>query len=289
MWLFTIKAKTEIVEIFKSLHNILQNKFQTITLFLYTDGGGEFTKLASYLQQNGIQHLVSPPYTPQRIAIVERRHRHIIETAKTILHQASLPPIFWSYACQQATFLINKMPTPILQNKSPHEVLFKAKLNYESIKVFGCLCYPWLRPYTKHKLQPRSFPCVYLGFNTKFYSHQCFDPMSSKLYLSRDVQFIEDNFPFSNIFSTLKTETAHTWHNLEIENLTTQEHQSCTNVNLHHELPPCSTQLPLQSSSSIQHVSVEGSGLNKSGIVPTPSTSNSSNFSTNIISTSSQS
>ena len=75
---------------------------------------------------------------------------------------------------------------------------------YDSIKVFGCLCYPWLKPYAKNKLEPRSTPCVYLGFSNKHYCHQCFDPLTSKIYFSRDVLFLENQFPFENIFSHLK-------------------------------------------------------------------------------------
>ncbi|GMP89176.1 hypothetical protein CsSME_00040856 [Camellia sinensis var. sinensis] len=32
-------------------------------------------------------------------------------------------------------------------------------------KIFGCRCYPWLRPYTSHKLQPKSIPCVFIGYH----------------------------------------------------------------------------------------------------------------------------
>lgn len=31
-----------------------------------------------------------------------------------------------------------------------------------TIRTFECLCYPWLRPYTKNKFEPHSTPCVYL-------------------------------------------------------------------------------------------------------------------------------
>ncbi|KAH0751494.1 hypothetical protein KY285_004642 [Solanum tuberosum] len=71
-------------------------------------GGGEYKSLDPYLRSQGIEHLVSPPYTPQRVALAERRHRHIIETARTLLHEASLPSTLWSFACQHAAYLINR-------------------------------------------------------------------------------------------------------------------------------------------------------------------------------------
>ena len=158
-------------------------------LSFYIDGGGEFEGLKFYLSSKGIEQLVSPPYTPQRVAIVERRHRHIIKTSKTLLHQASIPSEFWTFACHQATYLINRLPTPNLQNQCPYQLLFKEPPNYTSIHTFSCLCYPWLKPYTKNKLETRSKPCVYLGFSLKYHSHKCFEHFSSKIYLSRDVFF----------------------------------------------------------------------------------------------------
>lgn len=61
---------------------------------LYTNRGVEYEGLDTYLHSNGIEHFVSPPHTPQRVTIVERRHRHIVETTKALLHEASLPSNF---------------------------------------------------------------------------------------------------------------------------------------------------------------------------------------------------
>ena len=75
---------------------------------------------------------------------------------------------------------------------------------YDLLRTFCCVCYPWLRSYTTHKLEPRSIQCVYLGFSQVHYAHQCFDPIHSKLYVSRDVKFFENIFPFQTIFSHFK-------------------------------------------------------------------------------------
>lgn len=202
-WLYTIKSKTEVAPIFKNFQQLVERYFNTIIQSFYTDGGGEFVSLKAYLSAQGIQHLTSPPYTPQRVAVVERRHRHILETAKTLLHQASLPAEYWSFACQQAIYLINRMPTSVLHNKCPFEKLFCEAPNYQSLRVFGSLCYPWLRPYAHHKLEAKSKPCVYLGFSIPYHSHICYDPIGSKVYINRDVIFCETVFPFTTFFAHL--------------------------------------------------------------------------------------
>lgn len=204
MWLYTVKHKNEVLSLFQQYQMLVEKHFQTKILSFYTDGGGEFQGMGSYLASQGIEHLMSPPYTPQRVALAERHHRQIIETAKTLLYEASLPSEFWSFACSHATYLINRLPTQENPHSSPYESLFQCPPDYTKLRVFGCLCYPWLRPYASHKLQPRSSPCIYLGFSVKYYSHQCYDPQVSKLYLSRDVIFLEDKFPYKDMFSHIR-------------------------------------------------------------------------------------
>jgi len=51
-------------------------------------------------------------------------HRHILETAITLLQTAHLPPKFWFHACATSIYLINRMPCQILQHNSPYFLLY---------------------------------------------------------------------------------------------------------------------------------------------------------------------
>jgi hypothetical protein len=44
------------------------------------------------------------------------------------------------------------MPTRVLQNSSPMEALFHESPNYNFLRIFGCACWPNLRPYNSRKL-----------------------------------------------------------------------------------------------------------------------------------------
>jgi histone deacetylase 1/2 len=96
--------------------------------------------------------------------LVERKHRHLVETGLTLLSKANLPMKYWDHAFITAAFLINRIPTPVLHNKSPYFVLLNKHPDYKALKIFGCACFPFLRPYHSTKLAYRSQECVFLGY-----------------------------------------------------------------------------------------------------------------------------
>ncbi|KAL8167075.1 hypothetical protein V2J09_008574, partial [Rumex salicifolius] len=56
---------------------------------------------------------------------------------------------------------------------------------------FGCLCFPFLRPYTNNKLEFWSQPCIFIGYNSKHKGYICFHVPTSRVYISRHVIFDE--------------------------------------------------------------------------------------------------
>ncbi|CAA7017709.1 unnamed protein product [Microthlaspi erraticum] len=176
-----------------SLSVLQKEKIRT----LYSDNGGEFIALRSFLSDNGISHFTSPPHTPEHNGIAERKHRHVVETGLTLLGQSSMPTSYWYYAFSTAVYLINRFPSPTIENHTPYEKLFQQPPNYLKLRVFGCFCFSWLRPYTSHKLDERSKPCTFIGYSLTQSAYLCLDPASGRVYMSRHVQFVETSFSFA--------------------------------------------------------------------------------------------
>ena len=197
-WLFPLRRKSDVLNTFTEFKMKAENQLSAKIISFQFDWGGEFQALATYLKEHGIHHRISCPYTPEQNGSAERKHRHIIETALALLKNASLPEKFWDEAVSTAAFLINRMTTPLLQNKSPYEVLFHLLPDYKLFQTFGCLCYPHLRPYSPHKLTPRSEQCVFHGYSSIHLGYRCLSLSSQKLFISRDVIFEESIFPYSS-------------------------------------------------------------------------------------------
>lgn len=86
----------------------------------------------------------------------------------------------------------------------PFQKMFSSPPNYSKLRVYGCLCFPWLPSYTKHKLGNRSAVCVLLGYSLTHSAYLCLQPTTCRIYVSRYVQLDEKTFPFSQLHQRSK-------------------------------------------------------------------------------------
>jgi IS30 family transposase len=92
--------------------------FDRRILAVQTDWGGEYQKLNSFFQQTSISHHMSCPYAHQQNESTERKHRHIVEVGLSLLAHASMSLKYWDEAFLAATYLINHLPTKVLDFSS---------------------------------------------------------------------------------------------------------------------------------------------------------------------------
>lgn len=112
----------------------------------------------------GIIHQISCVGRPQQNGRVERKHRNILEMSRVLRFQAGPPLKFWLDCVLAATYLTNRLPTHLLGYKTPYEVLFKTKPDYNNLRVFGCLAMASNPSRTADKFSARSIPCLMLGY-----------------------------------------------------------------------------------------------------------------------------
>ncbi|RVW39091.1 Retrovirus-related Pol polyprotein from transposon TNT 1-94 [Vitis vinifera] len=120
-WVFLMKKKSEVREIFENFNNMVQTLFQAKIQVLRTNNAREYYHniLGSYLLENGIVHQSSCIDTPQQNGVAERKNRHLMEVARSLMIASNVPKQLWGEAVLTATYLINRMPSRILQFKTP--------------------------------------------------------------------------------------------------------------------------------------------------------------------------
>ena len=192
-WITLLPSKDRVLDAFVNFQAYVTNHYNATVKVLRSDNGGEYTSNAfkSHLAKHGIVHQTSCPYTPQQNGVAERKNRHLMEVSRSMMYHSNVPKRFWGDAVQTACYLINRIPTKVLKNLSPFEVLNKSKPYIDHLRVFGCLCYVLVPGEQRNKLDAKSTKAMFMGYSITQKGYKCYDPVTRRVLVSRDVKFIE--------------------------------------------------------------------------------------------------
>ena len=96
MWIYFIKQKNEVFNIFKKFKLLSEKQSDKVIKVFRTDGGGEHNshEFQVFCDEEGIIHEVTSPYTPQHNGVAERRSRIILSMAKMMMKGKGMPHYF---------------------------------------------------------------------------------------------------------------------------------------------------------------------------------------------------
>ncbi|XP_062090707.1 retrovirus-related Pol polyprotein from transposon TNT 1-94 isoform X3 [Humulus lupulus] len=231
-WLYLMKNRSELFPIFCAFCAKIQNQFNVHVRTLRSDNAKEYTsaQFQSYMISNGMLHETSCVDTAPQNGVAERKNRHLLETARALLFQMKVPKPFWADAVSTACFLINRMPSSVLNGEIPFKILFPVKSLFPvAHRVFGSVCFARdVRPHVT-KLDPKSLKCVFLGYSRLQKGYRCYCPDLNKYLVSIDVTFVE-NTPY---FSSSPTPTRHgDDDDLLVYSVTTAAPDTCSDESL---------------------------------------------------------
>jgi transposase InsO family protein len=84
-----LQDKSQTQETLKGFLRRAQNEFGLRIKKIRSDNGTEFknSQIEGFLEDEGIKHEFSSPYTPQQNGVVERKNRTLLDMARTMLHE----------------------------------------------------------------------------------------------------------------------------------------------------------------------------------------------------------
>jgi hypothetical protein len=190
-WLFIMKEKSEVGQIFQNFHSMIQTQFHTKIQILKTDNAKEYfnSELNTYCLNQGILHISSCVNTPQQNRVAEKKNRYLFEVAGSLMFTTHVPKQFWREVVLTATYLINRMPSRVLKFKIPSQVLLQAFPHTKILssldpKVFGCSVFVHIHPHHRNKLDPKSIKCIFLGYSPHQRVQVLFSHQQKVLYLN---------------------------------------------------------------------------------------------------------
>ena len=142
------------------------------------------------MSSHGILHQSSYAYTPQHNRVAERKNRHLVETAHTLLLHHKVPQRFLGDATLAACYLINRIPSSILHEQIPYSIIFPNQPLFCLLPcVFGCVCFVHILTLGQDKLSAKAMKCVFLSYSQLQRGYRCYSPDTHRYFVSVDVTF----------------------------------------------------------------------------------------------------
>lgn len=224
-----LKAKFDASQTIINLINEFKNQFGCQIKAIRTDNGGEYIneRLTKYLAQEGIVHVLTPPYSPESNGVAERLNRSVGEGIRAMLIPISEKRL-WAEAVQTFIYTKNRLSHSSVSGQTPYEAFYKQKPTINHLQPFGRQCYvhiPKAKRSSGSKLLPRAEKGIFVGYTNVLHQYRIFTPENGRIVVSADVKFpplyeANDSLTISSTHQQLNPDTQQTNRLTVMENPT---------------------------------------------------------------------
>lgn len=200
-YVYFLKTKDETFSCFKKYKSLVENQTGKKIKALRTDNGLEFCskEFEKYLQDAGIIHQKTNPYTPEQNGLCERLNRTIVEKAKCMLFDADLEKKFWAEAVNTAVYLRNRSVVSGLNNKTPFEQWTGKKPDVSHLRIFGSKIMVHVPKEKRLKFDKKAKECILVGYPDHVKGYRYYNPQNNQISTSRDIVVIEEAAPVESV------------------------------------------------------------------------------------------
>lgn len=199
-WLFFLKHKSETLSKFRQFKATQELQSNHRIKIIRSDRGGEYISqdFINFCNDSGIVRQLTQAHTPHQNGIAERKNRSLLEKARSMAFASNTPSYLWTEAVATANYLINRTATRANHGTTPFEKLTGRIPSVSHLRVFGCRSYVLDTSPSRKKWAPRSYECIFLGYDETSRGFRNYNRSTRKILVSKDVQFDEAHFPSSS-------------------------------------------------------------------------------------------
>lgn len=194
-----LKNKSEQFEHLKTFITMFSNQHSTKFKMFQSDNGGEYIshQVQDWFKAKGIHHRRTVPGNSQSNGMAERINRTLTDIALSLLSHAKIPKQCFPWAIDTAVHLYNRRPhSSSTERKTPFQALYGKIPDLKYLRVFGCTAYRHFNDNERSKQDFRAQKLIHIGYASHQKAYQLYDPVSRKIFSSRDADFDEDDFTY---------------------------------------------------------------------------------------------
>jgi hypothetical protein len=115
----------------------------------------------------------------------------------------NMPHHYWVEAIAIAVYIMNRTPTTTVHGMTPKEKYSNRKPDLFHLKVFRCIAHVHVPDELRTKLDLKAKKCVFIGYSLEQKGYICYNPITCKMRVSRDVVFDEMNSWYADVKDTI--------------------------------------------------------------------------------------
>ena len=89
-------------------------------------------------------------------------------------------------------YIINQCPTESVKKNVHQESWTCMNHSVSHLNFFGCVAYAHIPDEMRRKLDKKGQKCIFVGYSEDTKAYKLYDPVTRKVIISRDVQFVEN-------------------------------------------------------------------------------------------------
>ena len=93
-----------------------------------------------------------------------------------MLSGAELGHELWAEVVGTTCYLVNRLPSSVLDDRTPHEVWSRNKPSLQNLRLFGCDSYVHVPKENRSKMDKKDEKCIFIGYKYGVKGYKLWNP-----------------------------------------------------------------------------------------------------------------